>query len=342
MQPDYAYCRQTEQPNAAAVVIMLGTLGACLALACALAQATESSLAYPSKPVRIIIPFSPGGGADNLARILQPALSASLGQPLVLDNRPGASSIIGTELAVHAAPDGYTVVLITTTYTVTPALVKTLPYDPLKDLAGASLAVTQPNVLVVHPSVPAKSLKELVALARVKPAALTYASGGSGSAPHLGGELLQMIAGVKLTHVPYKGSGPGVIAVLGNQVTMMFVGPLAIEQHVAAGKLRALATADRKRSVVLMETPTVAESGFPGMESGTWYGFAAPGRTPRSILNTFHAAVVKAMAMPETKSRLQAHGVEIVGGGPREFDQTIREEVAKWMKVVKVAGITAE
>jgi tripartite-type tricarboxylate transporter receptor subunit TctC len=217
-----------------------------------------------------------------------------------------------------------------------------LPYDPLKALAGASLAVTQPNILVVHPSVPAKSLKELVALARAKPASLTYASGGSGSAPHLGGELLQMVAGVKLTHVPYKGSGPGVIAVLGNQVTMMLVGPLAIEQHVASGKLRVLAIADRKRTAVLLEAPTVAEAGFPGMESGTWYGFAAPAGTPRSVLDTFHAAVVKAMAMPETKSRLYAQGVEIIGSGPREFDQTIREELAKWGKVVTVAGISAE
>jgi len=318
------------------------TLGVCLSLVCVTLTAAERLSAYPSKPVRIIIPFSPAGGADNFARTLQAELSSALGQPLVLDNRPGASSVIGTELATRAAPDGYTMVLITTTYTVTPALVKKLPYDPLKDLAGASLAVTQPNVLVVHPSVPAKSVKDLVALARAKPAALTYASGGSGSAPHLGGELLQMVAGIKLTHVPYKGSGPGVIAVLGNQVTMMFVGPLAIEQHVAAGKLRALATADKKRSAVLPEVPTVAESGFPGVESGTWYGFAAPARTPRAVLDTFHAAVLKAMATPETKSRLLGQGVEIVGGGPRELDRTISEEVAKWTKLVKAAGITAE
>jgi tripartite-type tricarboxylate transporter receptor subunit TctC len=317
-------------------------LAACVSLACAKATAAESHAAYPSKPVRIIIPFSPGGGADNLARTLQPALSSALGQPLVLDNRPGASSIIGTELAVRAAPDGYTIVLITTTFTVTPALVKKLPYDPVKDLAGASLTVTQPNVLVVHPSLPAKSVKDLVALARAKPAVLTYASGGSGSSPHLGGELLQMVAGVKLTHVPYKGSGPGVIAVLGNQVTMMFVGPLTIEQHVASGRLRALATADKKRSAVLPEVPTIAESGFPGVESGTWYGFAAPAKTPRPVLDTFHGAVLKALAMPDTRSRLLAQGVEIVGGSPRDLDQTIRDEVAKWSKLVKAAGITAE
>lgn len=317
-------------------------LCACLVLACGSADAAESRDAYPSKPIRIIIPFSPGGGADNFARTLQPALTNALGQTLVLDNRPGASSIIGTELAARAAPDGYTMVLITTTYTVTPSLVKKLPYDPLNDLAGASLAVTQPNILVVHPSVAARSVKEFVALAKAKPGALTFASGGSGSAPHLGGELLQMVGGIKLTHVPYKGSGPGVIAVLGNQVTMMFVGPLAIEQHVAAGKLRALATADSKRSAVLPDVPTVAESGFPGVESGTWYGFAAPAGTPRPVLDAFHTAVLKAMAVPEMKGRLLAQGVEIVGSGPREFDRTIREEIAKWTKLVKAAGITAE
>jgi len=315
------------------------TLGACVSIACAAAGAPET---YPSKPVRIVIPFSPGGGADNLARTLQPALSAALGQSVVLDNRPGASGIIGTELALRSAPDGYTLVLITTTYTVTPGLMKHLPYDPVKDLAGASLPATQPNVLVVHPSVPAKSVKELVALARAKPGTLTFASGGSGSAPHLGGELLQMVAGVKLIHVPYKGAGPGVVAVLGNQVTMMFVGPISIEQHVAAGRLRALATADRKRSAILPEVPTIAEAGFPGVESGTWYGFGAPARTPRAALDTFHAAVLKALAAPETKSRLLAQGMETVGSGPRELDRTIREEVAKWTKLVQAAGITAE
>jgi len=314
-------------------------VAAVLALACATVAAAAP---YPSRPVRIIIPFSTGGGADNFGRALQPGLAGALGQPLVLDNRPGASAIIGTELAARAAPDGYTMLLITTTHTVTPALAKKLPYDAANDFAAVSLAVAQPNVLVVHPSVPARSVKELVALARAKPAVLTYASGGSGSSPHLGGELLQMVAGVKLTHVPYKGSGPGIVAVLGNQVTMMFVGPLSIESHVAAGRLRALATADRKRSAVLPDVPTVSEAGYGGVESGTWYGFVAPARTPRPVLDAFHAAVVKSLAVPEMKSRLLAQGVEIVGDGPQEFDRRLREEIVKWDKLVKAAGITAE
>jgi tripartite-type tricarboxylate transporter receptor subunit TctC len=313
-----------------------------MSLALSTAHAAESAASYPSKAVRIIIPFSPGGGADNLARTLQPALSSALGQPLILDNRPGASSIIGTELAARSAPDGYTMLLITTTHTVNPSLMKKLPYDPLKDFAPVSLAVTQPNVLVVHPSLPAKSLKELVALGKAKVGNLTYASGGSGSQPHLAGELLQMIAGIELIHVPYKGSGPGVTAVLGGQVTMMFVGPLAIEAHVKSWKLRALAVADKKRSAVLPDVPTVSEAGFRGLETGTWYGFLAPAGTPQPIIDTFHAAVVKSMSTPDMKTRLLAQGVEIVGAGPREFDQTLREEIVKWTKLVKRAGITAE
>ena len=315
-------------------------LAAILSFACA-ADAAQSS-AYPSRPVRIIVPFSPGGGADTLARTLQPGLTATLAQPIVLDNRGGASSIIGTDLAAHAAPDGYTILLITTTYAVNPGLMKKLPFDPLKDFSAITLAVTQPNILVVHPAVPAKTVKELVALGKSKTANLTYASGGSGSSPHLGGELLQMVAGVPLTHVPYKGSGPGVTAVLGGQVTMMFVGPLAIEAHVRSGKLRALAVADKKRSPVLPEIPTVGEAGFPGVESGTWYGFLAPAGTPHATIDAFRSAVVATMAVPDMKTRLLAQGVDIVGSTPREFDQMLREEIAKWTKLVRSAGITAE
>jgi tripartite-type tricarboxylate transporter receptor subunit TctC len=305
-------------------------------------SAAESASAYPSKPIRIIIPFSAGGSADNLARTLQPALANVLGQPLVLDNRGGASSVIGTELAVHSAPDGYTMLLITTTYTVNPALMKKLPYDSLKDLQAVSLAVTQPNILVIHPSIAAKSVKELVALGKSKGANFTYASGGAGSSPHLSGELFQLVAGIPLTHVPYKGSGPGVTAVLGGQVTMMFVGPLAVEAQVKSGKLRALALADKKRSVVLPEVPTMSEAGYPGVETGTWYGFLAPAGTPRPIVEAFHAAVVKAMSGAEMKNRLLGQGVEIVGSGPAEFDRTLREEIVKWTNLVRKAGIKTE
>jgi tripartite-type tricarboxylate transporter receptor subunit TctC len=315
------------------------TLIAIATLACASVHAAS---AYPSKPIRLIVPFSAGGSADNLARTLQPPLSAALGQPLVIDNRGGASSVIGTELAARSAPDGYTMLLITTTHTVNPGLQKKLPYDSIRDFAPVTLAATQPNILAVHPSIPAKSVKELVALAKSKSSHFTFASGGAGSSPHLSGELFKMVAGIDLTHVPFKGSGPGAVALVGGQVTMMFAGPLVFESQIKAGKLRALAVADRKRSAVLPDVPTMAEAGFPGIETGTWYGVLAPGGTPREVVATFHDTLMKVMATPEVKTRIVAQGVEIVGAGPAEFEKILRDEIGKWTKLVKRAGITSD
>ena len=304
-------------------------------------HAAQGADAYPSKPIRLIVPFSPGGSADNLARTLQPPLSAALGQSIVIDNRAGASSVIGTELAARALPDGYTLLLITTTFTVNPSLIRKLPYDTIRDFSAISLPVSQANILAVHPAVPAKSVKELVAYAKSKAGHVTYASGGSGSSPHLSGELFRLVAGIDATHVPFKGSGPGVTALLGGQVTLMFAGPLAFEQHIKAGKLRALAVADRKRSSVLPDVPTMAEAGYAGVETGTWYGFLAPAGTPPSIAQTVHEAIVKVVDQPAMKSRFLAQGVDIVGAGPRELARIIREEVDKWARLVKRAGITA-
>ena len=320
------------------------TLALVLALTAVTAgtSAHAAQSAYPSRPIRLIVPFSPGGSADNLARTMQPALSAALGQSVILDNRGGASGVIGTELVARAAADGYTLLLITTTHTVNPSLLKKLPYDTIKDFSPISLAASQPNILAVHPSVPAKSVKELVAYARSKSAHLTYASGGSGSSPHLSGELFRLVAGIDLTHVPFKGSGPGVTALLGGQVTMMFAGPLTFEAHIKSGKLRALAVADRNRSSVLRDLPTMAEAGFPGVETGTWFGLLGPAGTPPAITQTVHEAVVKVMAEPEMNARLMAQGVDIVGAGPHEFGKIIRDEVDKWAKLVKRAGITGE
>ena len=319
-------------------VVFVSSASAAL-LASGDAAALESP-AYPSRPVRLIVPFSPGGGADQLARTLQPGLNGALGQPVVIDNRGGASGIIGAELTARAAPDGHTLLLITTTHTVHPAMMKKLPYDLMRDFAPVTLVVTQPNILVVHPAVPAKTVKELTALA--KSSKLTYASGGSGSQPHLGGALLEIVAGVDLTHVPFKGSGPGVAAVLGAQVTMMFVGPLAIEGHVRAGKLRALTVADKKRSAILPDVPTAAEAGVAGIESGTWYGILAPARTPQPVVEAFHGHLTSTMNTPEVKSRLLAQGVEIVGAGPKEFEPFLRAEIAKWAHTAKRANLTME
>ena len=303
------------------------------------AEANAQARGYPIKPVRMIVPFSPGGSADNLARTMQPGLNAVLGQAVVLDNRPGASSIIGTDLVKQAPPDGYTLLLVTTTHTVTPSLIKKLPFDPLKDFSGVSLVVSQPNILVIHPSVSAKSVKELVALGKSGKINLTFASGGNGSSPHLSGELLKLITGIDATHVPYKGSGPGVAALLGGQVTMMFAGPLALEAHIKSGKLRALAIADKNRTSLLPDLPTMAEAGFAGVETGTWYAILAPAGTPQAIIDKLQAAIVTVLSEQEMKARLLAQGVDIVGSTPRELDAMMREEVQKWAKLVKQAGI---
>lgn len=312
------------------------------ALIATLAAATVSAQTFPTKPIRMIMPFAPGGSADNLGRIIQPALGEALGQQLVIDNRPGASSIIGTDLTAKALPDGYTVLMVTTTHTVTPSLIAKLPFDPIKDFAGVSVVVTQPNILAVHPSVPAKSVKELIALARAKPNTLNFASGGNGSSPHLSGELLKFVTGVQITHVPYKGSGPGVTDLLGGHVQMMFAGPLAFEQYIKADRLRALAVADKRRSSLLPDVPTMTEAGFPGVETGTWYALLVPARTPRPIVDQIYGAVAKIMQQPDMKKRMAGQGVDIVASTPQQTDKMLVEETAKWAKLVKAANIKVE
>ena len=308
----------------------------------ALPVIAADSTAYPARPIRLVVPFAPAGSADALARTIQPALSDALGQTIVIDNRPGASSTIGTDMAAKAAPDGYTLVLITTTHTVNPSLIAKLPYDTVGDFAPVSLVVSQPNILVVHPSVPAKSVKELVAMAKAQPNSLNFASGGNGSSPHLSGELFKIVAGVQITHVPYKGSGPGVTDLLGGHVQLMFAGPLALEQQIKNGRLRALAVADRRRSAVLPDVPTMTEAGFAGVETGTWYGLLAPARTPQAIVAKIHTAIVRILQAPDLKSRILNQGVDIVGSSPAEFEKFIIAEVAKWSRVVQTAGIRAD
>ena len=298
--------------------------------------------AFPTKPIRMVMPFAPGGSADNLGRSIQVAFSEALGQQVVIDNRPGASSVIGTDMTAKALPDGYTIVMVTTTHSVNPSLIAKLPYDPIKDLAGISVVVTQPNILAVHPSVPVKSVKELVALAKAKPNTMNFASGGNGSSPHLSGELLKLLTGVQISHIPYKGSGPGVTDLLGGHVQMMFAGPLAFEQYIKAGRLRALAVADRKRSSVLPDVPTMAEAGFPGVETGTWYALLAPAKTPRPIIDRLYQAVIKTVQTPDVKARLVGQGVDVVASKPAETDTYIAEELAKWSKLVKAANIKAD
>ena len=320
--------------SSVALLIAFGALPAIAAL--------PETAPYPSKPIRLVVPFAPAGSADALARTIQPALSDALGQTIVIDNRPGASSTIGTDMTAKAAPDGYTLVLITTTHTVNPSLIAKLPYDTVKDFAAVSLVVSQPNILVVHPAVAAKSVRELVTQAKAKPNTMNFASGGNGSSPHLSGELFKIVAGIQITHIPYKGSGPGVTDLLGGHVQMMFAGPLALEQHIKSGRLRPLAVADQRRSAVLPDVPTMTEAGFPGVETGTWYGILAPARTPPATVALIQRGIARILQAADLKSRMLKQGVDIVASSPAEFEKFIIAEVAKWSRVVQAAGVRAD
>jgi len=317
---------------------LASVIGLAMWSACVGAQAQS----YPSRPLRLIVPFAPGGGADNLARTLHAALGDALAQTLVIDNRGGGGGTIGTELAAKAPPDGYTLALVTTGHTVNPSLFSRVPYDAIKDFEAVSLLASQPNVLVVHPSVPAKSVQDLVALARAKPGSMNFASGGNGSSPHLSGELLKLATGVAISHIPYKGAGPGIADLVGGHVQMMFVGPISIESHIRAGRLRALAVADSKRLAILPEIPTMAEAGFKGIETGTWYALLAPAATPQPIVSKLNETFAKVMRTPEMTARLNKQGMDVVASTPAELLGFMKSELGKWAKVVKAAKLRVD
>lgn len=306
------------------------------------ASAGAAQSTYPDRPIRWILPIAAGGGVDTLARTIQAGFVESIGQQVVIDNRPGGSSVIGTEITARAAPDGYTLLFITTTHTVNPSLIPKLPYDTLRDFAAISLLVAQPNILVVHLALPVKSVKELIALAKSKPDTISFASGGNGSQPHLTGELFKSVAGIQITHVPYKSTGPALIDLLGGHVQMMFVGPLAVDQHIKSGRVRALAVASTRRLSIHPDVPTTAEAGVQGLESGTWYGMVAPARTPQPVLDRIHAAIARTLQLPDVKARLLAQGVDIIGSSPQQFSVYLKSEIAKWAKVIKDANVRPE
>lgn len=309
-----------------------------LAAACAAVQAADG--AYPVKPIRVVVPFAPGGATDILVRTVAQRLSEQLGQSLVIDNRGGGGGAIGATLAARAAPDGYTFMATTSgVVVVNQSLYRKLAYDPIADFVPVTIIASLPNMLVVNPSFAAGSVKDLIALARAKPGALTYASGGNGTSNHLAGELLKFLAGVNLTHVPYKGGGPAVLATMSGEVSMLFATmPSAIPQ-VKAGKLKALATTSSKRLLVLPELATVAESGYLGFQSTAWVGLLAPAGTPKAIVEQINAAVLKVMALPETRERMAGFGAEITTSTPDEFAAHIRSEMAKLGKVIRDANI---
>ncbi len=299
---------------------------------------SASAQDYPSRPVRVIVPFAPGGGTDILVRILAPRLSASFGQQIVVENRPGASSIIGTDLVVKSPPDGYTLLAVDTSFTVNPSLQAKMPYDSLKDLAPVIHLAAAPVILVIHPSVPAKSVKELVALAKAKPGGLAYASGGNGASTHLAGELFKMVAGVDIVHVPYKGTGPAIADVVAGQVQMNFAGISSARQHVESGRLRAIAVTGDKRNPALPDVPTFAESGLP-VDAGTHWGLLAPAGTPAAVIAKVNAETDRALRLAEVKARIAELGFDAAGGSPEAWAALIRSEMVKWAKVVKEARI---
>ena len=313
-----------------------------LAIAAAPACAATSPTGFPNRPIRWIVPVPPGGGSDNSARLMQHGLSDALGQQVVIDNRPGAASVIGTDIVAKAPPDGHTWLMVTTTHSVNPSLVANLPYDTMRDLASISLAVSQSNIFVVNPQVPVKTVKELIALAKAKPDALNFASGGNGSSPHLSGELLKLVTGIRITHIPYKGTGPALVDLLANQVQMMFAGPLSFEQFIKAGRLRPLAVASAKRNAALPDIPTMAEAGVAGVETGTWYAVLAPAKTPRPVIDQIYRAIAKVLGDPSVKQKFESQGVDVVGSTPEELTAHIRAESAKWAKVIKAGNVKAE
>ena len=297
---------------------------------------------FPSKPVRMIVGFPAGGGTDIVARTISPRLSEVLGQPVVIDNRGGASGLVATDLAAKAAPDGYTLFMGTLgNLSVNPLLFPKVPFDTARDFAPLTQVVSVTFMLYVHPSLPAKSVKELIALAKVRDAQLNYASSGSGGAPHLAAELFNSLAGVKLTHVPYKGSGPSFTDLLGGQVPITFTTLTQGLQYVKANRLRAIATLGATRTPVLPEVPTVAET-LPGYEVVNWFGLVAPAATPRDVIARLHGDILKVLRMPDVNEKLVAQGTDPVGSSPDEFGVFMKTEAVKWARVIKEANIRAD
>jgi tripartite-type tricarboxylate transporter receptor subunit TctC len=297
---------------------------------------------YPVRPIRIVVPQSAGGSTDLVARPLAQRLADALGHSVVVDNRPGAGSTIGTDLVAKAAPDGYTLLAVAASFTMSPSLYKSLPFDPVRDFASITLLSSLPNIMVVHPSLPVKSVKELVALAKARPGQLNHGSSGVATGTHMSMELFKYLTGIKMVHVPYKGGAPSVTALISGEVHLTFATISTALPHVKSGKLRALAVSTARRSPAAPEVPTIAESGVPGYDYASWIGLLAPAKTPSSIIIRLNAASVNAVHTPEIRAVFAAEGSEPVGSSPDEFDAIIKSEVARWRKVVSAAGIKAD
>jgi tripartite-type tricarboxylate transporter receptor subunit TctC len=315
------------------------TIASCLLAISSAAFAQD----YPTKPLRFIAPNLPGGPTDILARLLGQKLSEALKQPVIVENRAGAGGNIGTEVASKAPPDGYTLVTgNNATFGANVSLYKHMGFDPVRDFAPVVLVATQPNILVVHPSLPAKSVKELIALSKARPGELNYSGSGMGAAAHLAAELFKTMAKVDIVHVPYKSAAPALTDVITGQNHLMFATALSVQGHIKSGRVRALAVTTAKRSRLMPELPTIAEAGVPGFEATTWHGVLVPAGTPAPIVNRLNAEINRALQMPDVRERLSALGGEIVGSTPREFADHIKREIPKWAKVIKAAGLKME
>ena len=312
-----------------------------LALALAFAGGA-SAQQFPTKPVRMIVPFAPGGATDYMARAIAQKMSESIGQPVVVENKPGANAILGTDLVAKAAPDGHTLFLCAFGHATNPYLVAKLPYDTLKDLAPVTLLVTGPLMLIANPSLPANNVKELIAYLKANPDKLNYASGGIGSSQHFAAELMLNMTGTKMTHVAYKGTAPAYVDLLSGATSLMFDNLVTALPQVKAGKLKALAVTPAQRASQAPEVPTMAEAGLAGYETGIWHGFLTTGGTPKATVERLNKEIVRAVNLPDVKDAFIARGLLPVGNSPGEFDAFIRNEMAKWSKIIKEAGIKAE
>ena len=316
----------------------------CFALAVCIAEThAQSDAVYPSKPIRMIVPSAPGSGPDIMARAIGQKLTEALGQAIIIDDKPGAGGIIGSEAAAKAPPDGYTLIMSNAgAHTVNPGLYSKLPYDPLKDFAPVTLVALAPNILIVHPTLPVRNVKELIALAKAKPGELTFGSGGNGSTAHLSGEMFKTMAGINIVHIPFKGSPAAVIGVIAGQIALAIPNIPPALPHVRSGKLKALAVTTAKRAAGVPDLPTVAESGLPGYEATAWFGVLAPAATPPQIIARLNAVIVKIAHAREMQERLTAEGADAVGNTPEQFAQIIRNDIAKWAKIVKASGARAD
>jgi tripartite-type tricarboxylate transporter receptor subunit TctC len=315
---------------------------ACSVLAAATAGAVFAQAGYPVKPVRMVVPSSAGGGTDIVARIMAPELSKRLGQQVVIDNRPGAGTMIGIEVAAKSPPDGYTLLMGLSTLAINSVLYKKVPYDPQRDFAPITQAVSSASIIVVHPSVPVKTVKELIAFSRARPGQLNYASAGTGTYPHMTMELFLSMARLKMVHIPYKGTGPAMIDMVAGQVSTMAATILTGMPQIRAGRLRPLGITSSARSPIVPDIPTVAEAGLPGYESVQWYGMLAPARTPKEIVTRLHAEATRVLQQPDIKARFAGDGADPVGNTPEEFARYIQSELTKWAKVAREAGIQPE